>query len=133
MSTLIEKMAMAIVAHKHCEVGAVVAEGWRDRWAARLEHIERNALPSGSGIDAGTKIDVDRSTLDKIVLTTSFHHMDESGGYNGWSDHTVVVTPSFVSNFEINVTGRNRNGIKEYLADTFRAALDAPYEYTDII
>lgn len=83
----------------------------------------QSLLPSGSGFDAGTKIDLDRSTPEKIVLNTSFHHMDEHGYYCGWTEHTVTVRPSFLWDFDIHVSGRDRNGIKEYIAETFHFAL----------
>lgn len=77
-----------------------------------------NLLPSGSGFDDGSKIDVDNSRKDKIIITTAFHHMDEHGGYCGWTDHKIIVTPDF-DGINIKVTGNNRNQIKEYIADTF--------------
>jgi len=82
----------------------------------RLEHYV-NMLPSGSGIDCGSKI-VDASK-SKIVIQADYHHMDEHGCYCGWSHHTIVVTPSLIDGFEIKVTGRNRNEIKDYLAETY--------------
>ena len=75
-------------------------------------------LPSGSGFDMGTELLQDESTNRKIVFKTSFHHMDEYGGYDGWTEHKVIITPAF-GGFHVKVTGRNKNGIKEYIADCF--------------
>lgn len=75
-------------------------------------------LPSGSGFDNGSHLDVHNSKRDKIIITTSFHHMDENGYYCGWTDHKIIVTPDF-DGINIKVTGNNRNQIKEYIADTF--------------
>ena len=86
---------------------------------AQLQSI----LPSGSGFDDGTQIDLDRSTPEKIVLSTSFHHMNDGGYYDGWTEHVVTVRPSFVYGLDIHVSGRNRNGIKEYITETFHFAL----------
>lgn len=81
------------------------------------------ALPSGSGIDTGTRIDVDASNAAKLVLTCAFHHMNEHGYYDGWTQHTIVVRPSLSHGIEIRVTGRDRNDIKEYLGEVYRHAL----------
>jgi hypothetical protein len=98
---------------------------WDQRHRESLESIVKDSLPSGSGIDNGTRIDMDRSSAEKIVLHTSFHHMDDGGGYDGWTDHTVIVKPSLAFGILISVTGHNRNRVKEYLDETYRMALDA--------
>ena len=93
-----------------------------------LDNIEREHLPSGSGFDSGSRIDRDESRPDKIVIATGFHHMNETGYYNGWTKHHVIVTPCLKFGFSIRVTGKDKNGIKEYIADTFHAALSAHIE-----
>jgi hypothetical protein len=80
-------------------------------------------LPSGSGIDSGTKVDSERTHAERLVLTFGFHHMNEGGYYCGWTEHTAVITPSFRSVFNLRITGRDRNGIKDYLYQTFDLAL----------
>jgi hypothetical protein len=76
----------------------------------RLDMLE-TMLPSGSGFDSGTKIDRDKSKPDKkIVLTTSYHHMNDVGMYDGWSDHEIVITPAF-HGVDIKITGRDRNNL----------------------
>ena len=85
---------------------------------ARIDELMQDA-PSGSGIDAGTALARDLSKPDRLVFTTSFHHMNEVGMYDGWTHHNVVVTPSLAHGYCIRVTGRDRNGIKDYLADVF--------------
>lgn len=77
-----------------------------------------STAPSGSGIDAGTKLD-DSSTKDKLVFAFGYHHMDEHGYYDGWTEHTAVVKPSMCFGYDLRITGRDRNGIKEYLASVF--------------
>lgn len=91
---------------------------WRDKWDSLLEHIESNLLPSGAGIDNGTKIDRDRSSEAKLVLTCGYHHMNDAGMYDGWTEHTITILPSF-SGIDIRISGRNRNDIKDYLAETY--------------
>ncbi len=102
---------------------------WHAKHTDALRAMEKR-LPSGSGIDAGTTIDLDESRGEKIVLRTSFHHMNEDGGYDGWTEHTVTITPSLVSGIEIKISGRDRNDIKDYLGDVFHEALNAECEAT---
>lgn len=83
-----------------------------------------NEMPSGSGWDCGTEIDLSESTANKLVLTGSYHHMDDAGGYDGWTEHKIIITPSLCFNYDMRITGRDRNGIKEHLTDLFSAVLD---------
>lgn len=92
---------------------------WFQNHTDHLKYIEKNFLPSGSGIDGGTNIRFDESTGDKIVLGCGFHHMDENGMYDGWTDHTITITPSLIHGLNIKISGRNRNDIKEYLHEVF--------------
>ena len=94
---------------------------WKERHSARLGRLEKK-LPSGSGIDRGVKLDFERSAPQKLVFSTYYHHMNEHGSYDGWTDHVVTVTPVF-GGLEVRISGRDRNEIKEYLNDTFYHAL----------
>jgi hypothetical protein len=35
------------------------------------------------------------------------------------TEHKVIATPSFQGGFNLRITGRNRNDIKEYIAEEF--------------
>jgi len=96
---------------------------WYDRHSTLLACLVANHLPRGSGIDAGTTLDVDRSTPERLVFVTSFHHMNGSGFYDGWTEHEVIVTPSLHHEIRLRITGRDRNDIKDYLHEIFSAAL----------
>jgi hypothetical protein len=96
---------------------------WFDKHTSRIEELVREHMPSGGGFDSGTTLDLDSSHADKLVFQTSYHHMDEAGGYDGWTEHTVTVTPSLMSGYHLRVGGRDRNGIKEYIGETFHNAL----------
>lgn len=85
-------------------------------------------LPSGSGWDNGTEIDEIATSPTRLVLYGSFHHMDEYGYYDGWTDHQIVVTPSLQNDFELRITGQNRNDIKDYLHEMFDFALRQPVD-----
>lgn len=100
-------------------------------WESNHENAIRNLtdeLPHGSGIDGENEIDLDKSTGEKIIIHTSFHHMDEYGGYDGWTDHTLTVTPSLQFGFNLKISGRNRNDIKDYLYECFAEDLNREVE-----
>lgn len=59
------------------------------------------------------------------MFETSVHHMNPDGYYDGWTEHTVTVTPSFIGRFDLKVSGRDRNGIKDYIAEVFGSVLSA--------
>jgi hypothetical protein len=103
---------------------------WATRHKLRCFELVKEWMPSGSGIDSGTEIDLDESGQDKLVFTTSYHHMDDGGCYAGWSDHKITVTPSFVGGFSIEFEGENRDDIQEYLGDMFHEALKQEIEVT---
>lgn len=96
---------------------------WKERWQDDIEQACDNYLPSGSGFDSGTTFDFDASRKDRLVFHTSYHHMDESGYYDGWSEHDIVITPSLAMDFDIVVKGRNRNEIKDYIGELMVGAL----------
>jgi len=95
---------------------------WKDKHEARLKKIVKEHLPSGSGFDTAVQLDLEKSHAQKLVFHTEFHHMNSYGYYDGWTQHTVTLTPEFGS-FDIRVSGRDRNGIKDYIADCFVEAL----------
>lgn len=113
-------IARALGSLKRCE-----AQG-NTEWAAKHADALKalcEALPSGSGFDAGSELDLEASTSDKLVFNTSYHHMDDGGYYDGWTEHTVVLTPAFELGYHIKVTGQSRNEIKDYIAETFSYVL----------
>jgi hypothetical protein len=60
--------------------------------------------------------------------------MDGSGMYDGWTDHTIRAYASFVYGIRITVSGPDRNGIKDYLAELYQDALTrdiADMDYRD--
>lgn len=122
--TLLQDIASTVDAYKRCRENPEQYGEWEARHLEAIRGFERNELPSGSGIDSGTKIDIERCTPYRVVLTAGFHHMNKDGMYDGWTEHTITVTPSF-SGMDITISGRNRNDIKEYLHDVFYWTLAA--------
>lgn len=120
-----EKIASTVAAIRNCERSGNV--DWLNKHSAELDRIARNMLPSGSGIDNGTQISEIQSTPDKLVLLTGFRHMNDAGVYAGWTHHVVTVRASLVYGLDIRISGRNRNGIKDYLGELFHHALSQEF------
>jgi hypothetical protein len=91
---------------------------------ANIDLIAREYLPSGSGFDAGTQVDLFNSKLTKIRLTTRYHHMNENGIYDGWTGHNITLRPTFLGARITAITGKNRNDIKGYIGETILHALE---------
>ena len=79
-------------------------------------------LPSGSGIDNGTTVLM--MNQGKAMFMMGFHHMDEHGCYDGWTQHIVTVRPT-LTGYTYTCSGPNRNDIKDYLVETLQRVLEA--------
>jgi hypothetical protein len=112
---LYTEIAQILEALKNCQKSGNKA--WEKTHREHLDDLCRR-LPHGAGFDCGTKLDIDASTSKKLVFITSFHHMNDNGFYSGWTEHKVIITPEF-GRYDIRVTGRDKNGIKEYIMDVF--------------
>ena len=113
-------IAQKIQAMENCEKTG--NQEWLTKHRDAIKGIMDNA-PSGSGFDSGTELD-DTSTPKKLVFTTSFHHMNEGGMYDGWTSHTITVKPSLCFDFDLKVSGKDRNQIKDYIGEMFQSFLD---------
>jgi hypothetical protein len=114
-------IARGVQAYQNCVDSGNAA--WVEKHATRVEALVREHMPSGSGVDSGTHILWSKSTSDKLVFSTSFHHMDDHGMYDGWTEHTVTVKASLGFELDVKVGGRDRNDIKDYLREVFDDAL----------
>lgn len=123
---LYRELASLVQARLNCEKSGNAE--WHSKHTERIERLVKEYLPSGSGFDSGTKLDLDSSTGDKLVFGTAFHHMNESGMYDGWTPHVVTVRPSLAFGFNLSISGRDRNGIKEYIGELFGLALNEEIE-----
>ena len=126
--TIAESIASRIVARSNCLAQNAShpnphALDWTRRHKEEADTLARDFLPSGSGFDDGTRIDWDKSNADRLVLLTSFHHMTDGGFYDGWTDHAVTVRASLSLGLLVSVSGKDRNGIKDYIAECFTVAL----------
>lgn len=109
-------IASAFQARLNCEQNGNI--DWQVAHGDRINRLVDWYLPRGAGFDSGTTFDYEASTPQRLVFQTSFHHMNDGGYYDGWTEHTVIVTPTF-DGVNVRVTGRDRNDIKDYIADLF--------------
>jgi hypothetical protein len=114
-------IASTLDALQRCEKTGNV--DWVDRHRSTIEALVEHHMPSGAGWDCATKLDFAESTPDRLVFYGAYHHMTGDGMYDGWTEHRIIVRPSLAFDFSIQVTGRNRNDIKEYLIERFGDAL----------
>ena len=111
-----QALASAIGARQNC-ITSLNTE-WMEKHEQTILDIVRNG-PSGSGIDCGTSISLDESTSEKIILFCEYHHMNDGGYYDGWTEHKIIITPSLQFGISVKITGRNRNDIKDYLHEVY--------------
>jgi hypothetical protein len=126
MKTVANKIASLIAARANCMKSGNM--DWHLRHGEQLARIIRDCLPSGSGFDCGTTLcEEECRDGERLVFSTEFHHMDGHGGYDGWTQHKVTVYPSLVFGLDIRVSGRDRDGIKDYIVQCFHDALSAEW------
>lgn len=123
--SIVSQISNNLLAIANCK--ATNNEEWRHKHQQTNEKLVKYYMPSGAGWDSGTTFEEDESNPHKLVFSGSYHHMNDLGTYDGWTDHKIIVTPRF-NGIDIRITGRNRNGIKEYLHQLFYAALQQEVE-----
>lgn len=123
---LYSELASLVDARKRCSDSK---NEWFNRHTETIENLVLSHMPHGSGFDCGTKIDLDASHADKLVFTTEYHHMNDGGYYDGWTQHTITVTPSLQHKYHLRISGRNRNDIKEAIHECFDVALSTDVRY----
>jgi hypothetical protein len=124
---LYQALAVRVGAYRNCRESGKVE--WADLHKEAADELCKAHLPSGAGLDLGPCLDWALSTGEHLVFKQcDFHHMDENGGYYGWTEHKVNVRPSLQFGFQVSVSGRNHNDIKDYIADCFHDAMLTPVE-----
>lgn len=121
MANVARSLSVLVTAIKNCRKNN--SPNWERRHEDRLNAIVKEYLPHGSGIDNGVRVDIERSNDEKLVLVVDFHHMNDGGYYDGWTAHTITVTASLQFEFNLKISGRDKNQIKEYLHDIFYHSL----------
>lgn len=117
--SLAETMFDLQLAIDNCAAANPVNMEWMLKHKASLREL-CEMLPSGSGIDNGTTLVEIRTARgrESIDLSCSFHHMNDLGVYDGWTEHKIRIRPSF-HGLDVSVSGPNRNRIKDDLQETY--------------
>lgn len=123
--TIAEALASALQARINCEQSGNTE--WQQRHGERIAELMETA-PSGSGIDTGTTLDDEKANPEKLSFYLSYHHMNDGGMYDGWTEHTVTARASLVFGLDVRIGGRDRNDIKDYLGEVYQEwlASEAP-------
>lgn len=118
MQKLYQEISQLFEAWKNC-IESNNTE-WEQNHKRKIEYLCENMLPSGSGIDSGIQFDFENSKMDRLVLNSSYHSMDENGYYDGWIDFKIIIKPSLSFNFTLDIIGKfgKKQDIKDYLNDT---------------
>jgi hypothetical protein len=131
MNKVYVHIALLLDARARCEERG--NREWFSRHTERINALAREYLPSGSGWDSGTSVDLDASTADKIVLNTAFHHMDgETGMYSHWSQYRITIKPSLAFGFVLRIarTDKPEKVYRNFRYVTIRPAKD-PFDFRD--
>lgn len=121
MRKVYQELASLVVARNNC-----IAEGntnGKRNHSARITDIIDNYFPSSGGIAKGVAIDLDKSNGSKLVFTFSYHHMNDAGSYDGWTEYVLTITATF-HGINLSISGPDRNNIKEYLYAMFGYRLE---------
>lgn len=122
-STLLyHRISNNLAARENCRISR--NDGGLEKWGEILKTLV-GFLPSGSGINDGIRLDQTMSTPEKLVFRFSFHHINDNGFYDGWEDYAITVKPSLQFGIDIQISGKDRNNIKDYLHGIFEPALTA--------
>ena len=79
-NSIYQVIARALQAQFNCEKSK---NPYQSNWETLIEEIVKQCFPRGSGVDSGTKFNWEKSTPNRLVFDTAFHHMDEGGYYDG--------------------------------------------------
>jgi len=121
MKPLYKVLANSIQAYKNCIQGQ---NPWRGKWRDNVSYCEENHLPHGSGI-GDCKVDIDKSSGNKVVIFSDYHVMDENGFYDGYIDFSVTIKPNLLFDFTLEIKGKfgKYQDIKDYLYEVFEQDL----------
>ena len=105
---------------------------WFKNHDYHLDELEKNYLPSGSGINSGCTIDRNFKE-NRIVINVPYHLMDENGFYCGWQDFKIICKPSF-DGIDMKITSnvKDKYFLKEYLYDLFDNCLNEEIEFSPV-
>jgi hypothetical protein len=117
--TVIEAYVEAATALYNCKKHGNVM--WEELWESRIEQLT-SLLPSGSGLSE-VRFFEEPVKSDRVNIHCTYHCMNPDGYYEGYRDYIVTAKPSFLLKLDLIIKGRDYNGIKDWMWDTFHFAL----------
>lgn len=132
MAKVYQSLTQCLMAIRNCQAHDDNRPHWdamEDMHRDRIAIICREHLPHGSGFDWGCSLDVDASSPERLVISCDWHKMNEGGYYCGRADYRAIVRASLAFDFELRIVGRDWQGVKDYIAETMRAALLDPAKF----
>ena len=126
---LFRELATLVAAKKNCEKAGNTE--WYSRHTDRLLQLVKEYMPSGSGVDNGTQLDIDNSSASKLEFLIAYHNMNEAGYYDGWLYFRAIVTGSLTADFDLQIIGKGQD-LRDYIYDLISDALrsECPSERT---
>jgi len=89
-------------------------------------------LPSGAGFGVPLSVSWGRpfapGAAAPLIVVTEYHRMNDAGFYVGWVRYALKVTPSWGGGIDVTIRGPAADGLREYVAEVYHAALCEPAE-----
>jgi hypothetical protein len=102
-----------------------ISDGSRAQFEKCIDKVMLHAPSPSRGYNCGiTRLDAS-SKPDRLVFVVPFLRYDSNGFVLGWRDYRVIATPRFFD-ISVRVTGREWQGTKQYLKETFYNWLSKP-------
>ena len=103
-----------------------------------FDRLVKEHLPSGSGFDGETSVDISQFP-QQLVVTTDFHLMDQHGFYSGWYTVRIGVAADW-GGFDVPFTEVVRSpadaedvaGDVDYIVEAVIHALNNEVEYAPV-
>jgi len=122
---LYRELAALVAARINCI--ASKNDEWLAKHESRIKWLVSERLPSGSGFDSDTDMDLKASWPNRLVFQSAYHKMNAGGFYDGWIHFAVTVKPSLGHGCEVSGKGnfgRSADGHKDYILEEFQSHLD---------
>jgi len=126
MGKVYQEFAKCLGAWKACCEMVPRNHEWEPRWDKRIKDLV-DGMPHGSGIDGEWVFDRENSGNDELNFYCSYHHMDEYGGYDGWTDFKARVWPDLQFGFRLRIVGpfpKKYSDTRDYLHEVIDCYLN---------
>lgn len=103
---------------KKAKEGDVLATSYMEKNIYCLNKIEKKYFPHGSGFDDACYLDLDKSKMNKLVISFNFHPID-NGRYAEWIDLEVIIVPDLRNNYSFKINWKGYRGKFKYILGDF--------------